>query len=79
MKGYLNDLWKYNGATWTFMKGSTAASTSDGGETYGVSGVTADTNLPSRAAITAGWVDAKGALWMYGGKVACYIVALSYL
>lgn len=63
---YLTDLWKYDIATgmWTWMKGS--SSTSQFG-TYGTKGVAAANNAPGSRAGSAGWTDAEGKLWLFGG------------
>jgi N-acetylneuraminic acid mutarotase len=64
--GYLNDLWKYTPSTgqWTWMTGSTAASS---GGSYGSLGVAAPGNVPGARSAAASWVDAGGNLWLFGG------------
>ena len=63
-EGLLNDLWKWDGASWTWMSGNPAE-----GElgVYGTRGVPAPSNVPgSRTDLTA-WTDAAGRLWLFGG------------
>lgn len=64
--GYLNDLWKYNPTSgqWTWMSGD---NTVNNGGTYGTKGTAAATNKPGSRIYMAGWADASGNLWLYGG------------
>lgn len=67
VKGYLNDLWKYDIATneWTWMKGP---NTFNDPGSYGTLGMPASTNLPpSRNEGSCSWTDNGGNLWLYGG------------
>jgi hypothetical protein len=59
--GFLNDLWKYSSGDWTWM-GSAAYQ-----GTYGTLGVAAPANGPGARVDAAGWTDASGNLWLFGG------------
>jgi N-acetylneuraminic acid mutarotase len=63
--GYLNDLWRFDGAEWTWVSGS---SSEDQVGVYGVQGVTAPANVPGARQQTASWIDASGNLWLFGGE-----------
>ena len=69
--GYLNDLWKFNPSakTWTWVSGSDAVSTADGGQPgiYGTLGSTAATNTPGGRDGALGWTDSSGNFWLFGG------------
>lgn len=62
----LNDLWKFDPNTrlWTWVSGS---STGDAAAVYGTQGVAAAGNQPEPCAGAAGWTDASGNLWLFGG------------
>jgi hypothetical protein len=57
--GYLNDLWKFNGTTWTFVSGSTLANQL---------GVYAGTPVPGARQEAVGWADTNGNLYLFGGE-----------
>ena len=61
-----NDLWKYTPSTgnWTWMKGATTNSPNG---TYGTLGTPAPENTPCGRYGAVSWVDASGALWLFGG------------
>lgn len=61
---YLNDLWKFDGANWTWVSGDNT-----GGEkgVYGAKGVAAATNKPGGRSGAASWIDSQGNLWIFGG------------
>lgn len=66
-QGSLGDLWKYDGAQWTWMSGTTTVGT---GGTWGVKGVTStslNTIKPSARLRATSWVDNAGTLWLFGG------------
>lgn len=63
--GYYNDLWRWDGAAWTWMSGS--ASTNQNG-VYGTKGVAAPGNQPGGRSAPHVWVDAAGDAWMLGGN-----------
>lgn len=65
--GYLNDLWKFNGTVWTFVSaGNTNLANQLG--IYGTQGVATATNMPGGRQEAAGWADANGNLWLFGGE-----------
>jgi len=63
--GFLNDLWKYAGGTWTFVSGSSLANQIG---TYGTPGTPSASNAPGGRQEAAGWVDANGNFWLFGGE-----------
>jgi hypothetical protein len=80
-QGYLNDLWKYtpdaagNTGEWTWMGGNNAVPPSpdpsvDYGQpgVYGILGTASSTNTVGGRIGAAGWVDASGNLWLFGGQ-----------
>lgn len=62
--GIYNDLWRWDGASWTWMSGS-----SDPGQNgvYGMKGVAAPTNVPGSRHEAASATDDNGDLWLFGG------------
>jgi hypothetical protein len=60
----LNDLWKYSGGVWTWMKGS---NTGNQAGSYGVQGTAVAANEPPSRQASAGWVDNLGNFWLFGG------------
>ncbi len=62
--GFLNDLWKWDGTSWTWMGGSNAV---DQPGAYGTKGVAAPGNVPGARSGAASWKDASGRLWLFGG------------
>lgn len=63
--GFLNDLWKYSGGTWTFVSGSSLANQVG---VYGTQGTPSASNVPGGRQEAAGWVDANGNFWLFGGE-----------
>jgi N-acetylneuraminic acid mutarotase len=61
-----NDLWKYNIATnqWTWMKGSSLANQNGA---YGIITQSSASGNPGCRYDAAGWVDASGNFWLFGG------------
>ena len=66
-EGRLNDLWRYNPATyeWTWMKG---ANTIDHAGTYGTQGVPGAGNTPGGRDRAVSWVGDSGGFWLFGGS-----------
>ncbi len=62
--GFLDDLWKLDGTTWTWVHGSNAANASP---VYGTRGVADTSNTPGAREPAATWTDAAGRLWLFGG------------
>lgn len=63
--GALNDLWKFDGANWTWVSGTklTNQLSVDGGK--GASNVG---YIPSGRYLGASWIDASNNLWLFGGR-----------
>jgi Galactose oxidase, central domain len=64
--GYLNDLWEYTGGAWTFVSGTSLAN--QGGVGYATPGTGSTSNVPGGRHEAAGWADANGNLWLFGGE-----------
>ncbi len=62
--GSLNDLWKFDGANWMWVSGSSSANQSG---TYGTKGVAASTNIPGGRSGAVSWRDSSNNLWLFGG------------
>jgi N-acetylneuraminic acid mutarotase len=63
--GQLNDLWKWDGANWTWVMGADTVTTAS---TYGSEGTPAFTNVLGSRKDSVGWIDSSGALWLFGGR-----------
>ena len=63
-RGYLNDLWKYDGKNWTWVSGDNDTNMR---AVYGIRGVAASTNNPGSRSGAVGWNDKEGNLWLFGG------------
>jgi len=63
-RGYLNDMWKWDGTNWTWVSGSSTVNTAG---VYGTQGTTAATNVPGARDTSVTWTDAAGNLWLFGG------------
>jgi len=59
-----NDLWKYANGQWTWVAG---ANTANQKGVYGILGVPTTSNAPGARIAAAGWTDASGNLWLFGG------------
>ncbi len=59
-----NDLWKYSGGEWTWVRGSNTGGQSG---TYGTQGVAASGNTPGSRNSAVSWTDASGNFWLFGG------------
>jgi N-acetylneuraminic acid mutarotase len=66
-QGELNDLWEYSPSSgmWTWVGGSNIASPTG---VYGSQGVAAAANVPPGRYAAAGWTDATGNMWLFGGE-----------
>jgi len=62
-----NDLWKFDGANWTWIAGSNDPTTAQSG-VYGTLGTPAAANTPGARDSAATWTDSSGALWLFGGN-----------
>jgi hypothetical protein len=63
--GDLNDLWKFDGANWTWVSG---ANTVDQTGVYGTQGVAASSNIPGARYRSVSWIDKSNNLWLFGGQ-----------
>ena len=63
-RGRLNDLWKYDGANWTWVSGTKVE---DQPGVYGTKGVPSSTNIPGGRDGSISWIDSSGNLWLFGG------------
>lgn len=63
--GFRNDLWRYDGQTWTWISGD---STLDSGGDHGALGVAHPDNIPSGRVDAVSWTDADGNFWLFGGQ-----------
>ena len=66
-QGYLNDLWKWDGTTWTWVSGSNHV---DEAGAYGTKGLAASGNVPGSRYDAVSWTDASGGVWLFGGRGA---------
>ena len=62
--GALNDLWRFDGALWSWHSG---AVTPDSGTVFGVRGSPSATTHPGARERPVVWRDAEGRLWLFGG------------
>jgi len=63
--GYLNDLWKFDGNDWTWIKGS---NTGDQNGVYGTLGVPNSANNPGSRQSSTSWIDSQNNMWLFGGS-----------
>ncbi len=63
--GSMNDLWKFDGTNWTWMKGSNIR---DQNGVYGTLGTADAANPPGARFFASGQIDASGNLWLFGGQ-----------
>jgi len=59
-----NDLWKYSDGEWTWVSGANQGCQS---ANYGTEGTPSATNIIGARDGSAGWIDASGNLWVFGG------------
>jgi N-acetylneuraminic acid mutarotase len=62
--GRLNDLWKFDGANWTWASGSDIKGQAG---TYGTRGAAATSNMPGARDRSVSWIDSNNSLWLFGG------------
>jgi N-acetylneuraminic acid mutarotase len=62
--GFMNELWKFDGANWTWVSGDLNA---NGAGVYGTQGVPGVANVPGARQDAASWVDNAGNFYIYGG------------
>jgi N-acetylneuraminic acid mutarotase len=69
--GYMNDLWKFSGGSWTWMSGSNDATLSNDANlsgVYGAQGIPAAANTPGGRIQPFGALDPTGNLLLFGGS-----------
>jgi N-acetylneuraminic acid mutarotase len=77
-QGDLNDLWQFSAGQWTWIAGSNLVNQSG---VYGTLGTASSANSPGARAASVTWMDAAGALWLFGGfgydssGTGCYNIA----
>ncbi len=59
-----SDLWKFDGANWTWVAGPNTANSKG---TYGTKGVADAANVPGARQDATAWTDSQGYLWVFGG------------
>jgi N-acetylneuraminic acid mutarotase len=62
--GWLNDLWRFDGAYWTWMSGSNTLYSPG---VYGIMGSPEASNVPGARYGSLSWTDNAGNLWLFGG------------
>ena len=62
--GYLNDLWRFDGFSWTWMSGSDVRNAPG---YYGTLGSPSGSNVPGSRYSGVTWVDENSNLWLFGG------------
>ena len=62
-----NDLWKFDGTNWTWVKGESFEHSSSGNGVFGVQGVGASANSPGARRKASYFTDSSGNLWLFGG------------
>jgi len=60
----LNDLWKFDGTSWTWVSGSNVGSQPG---VYGTKGTASSSNVPGTRNSAISWVDSSSNLWLFGG------------
>ena len=71
MGGFLNDLWRWDGESWTWINGVADflhedMDALDG--VYGTMGIPDAANVPCCRANAVSWVDGSGNFWLFGGQ-----------
>jgi N-acetylneuraminic acid mutarotase len=62
--GELNDLWKFDGSSWTWISGENIT---DQSGIYGVKSVATGTSCPGSREGSSSWTGKEGSLWLFGG------------
>lgn len=63
----LNDLWKFDGANWTWISGNSDPGDFGDYSIYGTRGVASPDNMPGSRTKAIGWIDDTENLWLFGG------------
>lgn len=61
---FFNDLWKFDGNKWTWMKGSSSGNQIGN---YGTKGIPATSNDPGSRYGAISWIDKTDQMWLFGG------------
>jgi N-acetylneuraminic acid mutarotase len=61
---WFNDLWKFDGTSWTWISGN---SDSNQPGVYGTKGVAAPVNVPGGREAAVSWTDSGEGMWLFGG------------
>ncbi len=64
LAGWLNDLWRWDGANWTWMSGSDVRNQNG---VYGMKYMPAPSNVPGSRQYSISWIDSSGRMWLFGG------------
>jgi hypothetical protein len=62
---FLNDLWKFDDANWTWVSGSNDVNQPG---SYGTKGIPSGTNVPGARGWSISWIDSSGNFWLFGGS-----------
>lgn len=62
--GNMNDLWRWDGADWTWMAGHNIVNQAG---SYGTQQTAASANVPGSRNSAVGWLDSSGEFWLMGG------------
>jgi N-acetylneuraminic acid mutarotase len=62
--GSLNDLWEFDGSSWTWVSGSNVAEQAG---IYGTKGTASSSNFPGGRLGFVSWTDKTNNLWLFGG------------
>ncbi|MEX1998671.1 MAG: hypothetical protein WD934_03215 [Gemmatimonadales bacterium] len=62
--GPLNDLWRFDGTSWTWLSGGTGIGAP---RVYGSKGVASHANVPGARSVGVMWLTPEGTIWLYGG------------
>ncbi|MBT5707776.1 MAG: choice-of-anchor D domain-containing protein [Verrucomicrobia bacterium] len=63
--GKLNDLWRWDGKTWTWMSGDPTAAQ---GANYGTRNITSEDSQPGSRSDAVSWIDSNNQVWIFGGE-----------
>jgi hypothetical protein len=66
---FLSDLWKWDGANWTLMRGTSLSNQSGH---YNSIGIADPSNIPGARKWGTSWTDKVGNLWLFGGTTNSY-------
>lgn len=74
--GELNDLWKFDGANWTWVNGDDKINIL---RRYGLKGIPSPLNTPGGRFNASSWIDQDDNLWLFGGSDHSNNDLLTYL